>query len=182
MKQIKGILVMMLIAVMLCGSTRIVYAEEGDSPDYVSDEWKDQIRGELNRFYSDLKIMYQLTDEKIKRMDKIYNSAMTYMKNAGLTMSELTSYESEIESYLSEIAKENTSGTEKFLMLSNEVPILDAKFGEQTFVVLSLINLGKTDITDVVVTPTVSNYRTKWPFDINQAYDAQTIQIIQASD
>ena len=97
-------------------------------------------------------------------------------------MSELTSYESEIEGYLSEIAKENTSGTEKFLMLSNEVPILDAKYGEQTFVVLSLINLGKTDITDVVVTPTVSNDRTKWPFDIQQAYDAQTIQIIQASN
>ena len=123
-----------------------------------------------------------MTDEKIKRMDKIYNSAMTYMKNAGLTMSELTSYEAEVEGYLAEIAKENTTGTEKFLMLSNEVPILDAKFGEQTFVVLSLINLGKTDITDVVVTPTVSNDRTKWPFDINQAYDAQSIQIIQASE
>ncbi len=182
MKQMKRILVMMLMVVMLCGNTCTVFAEEGDSPEYVSDEWKDQIRGQLNRFYSDLKIIYNLTDEKIKRMDKIYNSAMTYMKNAGLTMSELTSYESEIEGYLSDIAKENTSGTEKFLMLSNEVPILDAKFGEQTFVVLSLINLGKTDITDVVVTPTVSNDRTKWPFDINQAYDAQTIQIIQSAD
>ncbi len=172
----------MLMVVMLCGSTRTVFAEEGDSPEYVSDEWKDQIRGQLNRYYSDLKLRYDLTEEKIKRMDKIYNSAMTYMKNAGLTMSELTSYETEIEGYLGEIAKENTSGTEKFLMLSNEVPILDAKYGEQTFVVLSLINLGKTDITDVVVTPTVSNDRTKWPFDINQAYDAQTIQIIQAAD
>ncbi len=182
MRQLKKILVMMLMAVMLCGSTLTVFATEGDSPEYVSDEWKDQIRGQLNRFYSDLKMIYNLTDEKIKRMDKIYNSAMTYMKNAGLTMSELTSYESEIEGYLSEIAKENTSGTEKFLMLSNEVPILDAKYGEQTFVVLSLINLGKTDITDVVVTPTVSNDRTKWPFDIQQAYDAQTIQIIQASN
>jgi len=182
MRQLKKILVMMLMVVMLCGSTRTVFAEEGDSPEYVSDEWKDQIRGQLNRYYSDLKLRYDLTEEKIKRMDKIYNSAMTYMKNAGLTMSELTSYETEIEGYLGEIAKENTSGTEKFLMLSNEVPILDAKYGEQTFVVLSLINLGKTDITDVVVTPTVSNDRTKWPFDIQQAYDAQTIQIIQASN
>ena len=137
---------------------------------------------ELYRYYSVLKILYDLTDEKIKRMDKIYNSAMSYMKNAGLTMSELTSYEAEIEGYLLEIVKENTSGTEKFLMLSNEVPILDAKFGEQTFVVLSFINLGKTDITDVVITPTVSNDKTKWPFNIGQAYDAQTIQIIQAAD
>lgn len=194
MKRLRQIFIWMLMVVLLCGNTLTAFADE-DNPDsgsngnygspsdqYASDEWKDQIRGELNRYYSDLKLRYDMTDEKIKRMDKIYNSAMTYMKNAGLTMSELTSYEAEVEGYLAEIAKENTTGTEKFLMLSNEVPILDAKFGEQTFVVLSLINLGKTDITDVVVTPTVSNDRTKWPFDINQAYDAQSIQIIQASE
>ena len=199
MKKVKGMFLLMLMVCLLCGNTMTASATKyedsgsGGSPDsgsssdepydqYVSDAWKDQIRGELNRYYSDLKILYKLTDEKIKRMDKIYNSAMTYMKNAGLTMSELTAYEAEIEGYLLEIAKENTSGTEKFLMLSNVVPILDAKYGEQTFVVLSLINLGKTDITDVVVTPTVSNDKTKWPFNIGQAYDAQTIQIIQAAD
>ena len=193
MKRLRQRFIWMLMVVLLCGNTLTAFAAEdpdsgsdgnygSPSDQYASDEWKDQIRGELNRYYSDLKLRYDMTDEKIKRMDKIYNSAMTYMKNAGLTMSELTSYEAEVEGYLAEIAKENTTGTEKFLMLSNEVPILDAKFGEQTFVVLSLINLGKTDITDVVVTPTVSNDRTKWPFDINQAYDAQSIQIIQASE
>ena len=114
-------------------------------------------------------------------MDPVYTSAMAYMRNEGLTESELNAYESSIEEYLLEIAKENTTGTEKFLMLSNEVPISDAKYGEQAFVVLSLINLGKTDITDVVITPTVSNDRAKWPFDINQPYDAQMVQLIQAS-
>lgn len=191
MRRFRQLLMLMLAVVFICSGTRTVYADNDDSSDdsssestidYASDEWKEHIRGELNRYYTDLKVRYSLTDEKLKKMDKIYNNAMTYMKNAGLTMSELTSYESEIEEYLLEIAKENTSGTEKFLMLSNEVPISDAKYGEQTFVVLSLINLGKTDITDVVLTPTVSNDRSKWPFEINQAYDAQCVQIIQASD
>ena len=152
-----------------------------DSNNSASEEQRDHIRGKLNRYYTDLKIRYSLTDEKIKEMDRIYNSAMAYMRNEGLSESELNTYESSIEGYLLEIAKENTSGSEKFLMLSNEVPISDAKFGEQTFVVLSLINLGKTDITDVVITPTVSNDRAKWPFDINQPYDAQMVQLIQAS-
>lgn len=184
MKKLRYLLMVMMAVLMLCGNIMTVCADNSGSPsdEYASDEWKDQIRGQLNRYYSDLKLRYKLTDEKIKRMDKIYNSAMTYMKNASLTMSELTTYESEVQGYLAEIAKENTTGTEKFLMLSNEVPIMDTKYGEQTFVVLSLINLGKTDITDVVVTPTVSNDRTKWPFDINQPYDAQCIQIIQAAD
>ncbi len=152
------------------------------SIDYVDSENKEYIRSKLKRYYDDLKIRYSLTDEKISRMDKVYNSAMDYMENTSLDEEEISSYESEIEGYLLDIAKENSSGTEKFLMLSNEVPILGAQYGEQTFVVLSLINLGKTDITDVVVTPTVSNDRKEWPFNIQQAYDAQTIQIIQAAD
>ncbi len=152
-----------------------------DTNNSASEDQREHIRGKLNRYYTDLKIRYSLTDEKIKEMDRIYNSAMAYMRNEGLSESELNSYETSIEGYLLEIAKENTSGSEKFLMLSNEVPINDAKFGEQAFVVLSLINLGKTDITDVVITPTVSNDRAKWPFDINQPYDAQMVQLIQAS-
>lgn len=191
MKMLKHLFLLMTAVIIINTGAFAVCAEESDNSsdsstestiDYASDEWKEHIRGELNRYYTDLKLRYSLTDEKLKKMDKIYNNAMTYMKNAGLTMSELTSYETEIEGYLLELAKENTSGTEKFLMLSNEVPISDAKYGEQTFVVLSLINLGKTDITDVVLTPTVSNDRSKWPFEINQAYDAQCVQIIQASD
>lgn len=191
MKRVKQILVLILMVALLCGNTITVLAtgnpsedkptQNSPSDEYASKEWKDQIRGELNRFYTDLKARYKLTEDKRKRMDKIYNSAMTYMENAPLTMSELTSYEAEVEGYLKEILEENNSGTEKFLMLSNEVPITSAQYGELTFVVLSLINLGKSDITDVVITPTVSNDRTKWPFDINQAYDAQVLPIIQAS-
>ncbi len=152
-----------------------------DTINSASESQREHVRGKLNRYYTDLKVRYSLSDEKIKKMDRVYNSAMAYMRNEGLTESELNAYESSIEEYLLEIAKENTTGTEKFLMLSNEVPISDAKYGEQAFVVLSLINLGKTDITDVVITPTVSNDRAKWPFDINQPYDAQMVQLIQAS-
>lgn len=162
--------------------TEVNQTNDKSDIEYASDEWKNQIRGELNRYYSDLKLRYTLTDDQLKRMDKIYDSAMSYMQNASLTLEELSGYEVEIEGYLGEIAKETTTNTEKFLMLSNEVPIMNTKYGEQTFVVLSLINLGKSDITDVVIKPTVSNDRTKWPFDIDQAYDAQCIQIIQAAD
>ncbi len=194
MKKLKQLIILVMTAAMLCGNACIVYAteennnESNDENDnessilYATDEEKDHIRGQLNRYYSDLKIIYKIPEENLKRMDKIYNSAMSYMANTTLTLSELMSYEASIEGYLSEIAKENTTSTEKFLMLSNEAPILSVNYGEQTFVVLSLINLGKNDITDVVITPTVSNERTKWPFVIEQAYDAKSIPIIQAAN
>jgi hypothetical protein len=183
----------MAVSMMMCQGTMVALAdedipedtEEGENEstiEYATDEMKDYVRGQLSQYYSDIKLRYKLTDEKKKRMDKVYNSAMSYMANVPLRETELNSYEAEIEGYLKDILNENTEGTDKFLMLSNEVPILSASYGEQTFVVLSLINLGKNDITDVVVTPTVSNDKTKWPFNIEQAYDAQCIQIMQASD
>lgn len=189
MKKFKRILIMMLTVMLLCGNAVTVFADEDKSSsselDYATDEYKDHVRGLLNQYYSDLKIRYKLTDDQKKRMDRIYNSAMSYMQGAALTPAELNSYESQVEGYLHEIAEEKEdefTGTEKFLMLSNEVPILSAQYGEQTFIVLSLINLGKSDITDVIITPTISNDRTKWPFDITQAYDAQHVQIVQAAN
>ena len=183
--NIKKLLLGLVIAIFfstisVCGLE--VNAEENSRIEYATDEEKDYQRGQLNRYFSDLKMRYDLSEEKLKQMNKIYESAMSYMANASLAVSEIASYRGTVEGYLLEIAKENTGGTEKFLMLSNEVPILSAKYSEQTFVVLSLINMGKSDITDLVITPTVSNDKTKWPFDIGQAYDAQCVQIMQASD
>ena len=185
-RMFKKLLVMSLLVLALCGSALTVYADESDSSSTTlssaSGEERNRIRGQLNRFYTDLKSLNDISDENKKKMDKIYNTAMSYMNYADLSVSEIASYESTVEGYLKDLANKNTADTNKFLMLSNEVPITDAKYGDTAFVVLSLINLGKTDITDIVITPAVSNDKAKWPFEINQAYDAQTIQILQAAD
>lgn len=184
MKKLKKLLVMAMMAVMLCSNVATVFADE-TSYQSASDEERDRIRGSLNRYYTDLKLMNDISDETIKKMDKIYNSAMNYLKGANLSTSELNSYATQIKGYLDNYLKEDKQefgSTEKFLMLSNEVPIQTAEYNQTTFVVLSLINLGKTDIKDVVITPTVSNEQDKWPFVIQQAYDAQCIPLIQPAD
>lgn len=181
MKRLKKIFVMVMMALLLCSNVATVFADE-TGYQTASDEARDRIRGSLNRYYSDLKMMKDISDETIKKMDKIYNSAMNYLKGANLSESELKSYESQVRGYLDEYAKDDKlefGSTEKFLMLSNEVPIQTAEYNQQTFVVLSLINLGKSDIKDVVITPTVSSEKDKWPFVIQQAYDAQCIPLIQ---
>ncbi len=183
MKRFKKLLVMMMMALLLCSNaaTTVVFADEYKYEE-ASDEARNRIRASLNRYYNDLKMLHNLSEETIKKMDKVYNSAMTYMANADLSEGDLQSYQSQVRGYLDDYVEEDQAkvgSSEKFLMLSNEVPILDAKYNETTFVVLSLINLGKTDIKDVVLTPSVSNDSAKWPFEIEQAYDAQSIARIQ---
>lgn len=181
MKRLKRLLVMIMMALLLCSNVTTVFAEE-TGYQAASDEARDRIRGVLNQYYSDLKLMNDISKETIKKMDKIYNSAMDYLKYANLSEAELKSYESQIEGYLKKYVEDDKvvyASTEKFLMLSNEVPIQSAEYNQNVFVVLSLINMGKTDIKDVVITPTVSNDIKKWPFVIEQAYDAQNIAIIK---
>lgn len=181
MKRLKKLFVMAMMALLLCSNVTTVLADE-TGYQTASDEARDRIRGSLNRYYSDLKMMKDISDETIKKMDKIYNSAMNYLKGANLSESELKSYESQVRGYLDEYVKDDKlefGSTEKFLMLSNEVPIQTAEYNQQTLVVLSLINLGKSEIKDIVITPTVSSEKDKWPFVIQQAYDAQCIQAIQ---
>lgn len=184
MKKLKKLFVMAMMALLLCSNVATVFADE-KGYQTASDEERDRVRGSLNRYYTDLKLMNDISDQTIKKMDKIYNSAMNYLKGANLSESELKSYESQIRGYLDHYLEEDKlefGSTEKFLMLSNEVPILSAEYGQTTYVVLSLINLGKSDIKDIVITPTVSNEKEKWPFVIQQAYDAQCIPLIQPAN
>ena len=184
MKKLKKILLMAMMTLLLCANVTTVFADE-TGYQTASDEERDRVRGSLNRYYSDLKMMNEISDETIKKMDKIYNSAMNYIKGANLSAGELENYSSQVRGYLDDYVKDDKlefSSSEKFLMLSNEVPIQTAEYNQQTFVVLSLINLGKTDIKDVVITPTVSSEKDKWPFVIQQAYDAQCIPLIQPAN
>lgn len=184
MKKLKKILLMAMMALLLCANVTTAFADE-TGYQTASDEERDRVRGSLNRYYSDLKMMNDISDETAKKMDKIYNSAMNYIKGANLSVGELENYSSQVRGYLDDYVKDDKlefGSSEKFLMLSNEVPIQTAEYNQQTFVVLSLINLGKSDIKDVVITPTVSSEKDKWPFVIQQAYDAQCIPLIQPAN
>lgn len=175
---------MAMMALLLCANVTTAFADE-TGYQTASDEERDRVRGSLNRYYSDLKMMNDISDETAKKMDKIYNSAMNYIKGANLSVGELENYSSQVRGYLDDYVKDDKlefGSSEKFLMLSNEVPIQTAEYNQQTFVVLSLINLGKSDIKDVVITPTVSSEKDKWPFVIQQAYDAQCIPLIQPAN
>ena len=130
MKKVKQILILILTVVLLCGNTITVFAtgnssdsnstQNSPSDEYASKEWKDQIRGELNRYYTDLKARYKLTEDKRKRMDKVYNNAMSYMENAPLTMNELRSYKEDAQKYLEEILKENIEIDGMFFFCNEE--------------------------------------------------------------
>lgn len=179
-----SLLIVILVMTML-GNMFTAFAEESTySSDHASHDYKDDAIEELRVYYENMKLMYDLSDDAIKKMDKLYSTAYNYIDNNSMTVGAVDAYITQIKSYLDKVETNDIdkSSTKDFLMLSNEVPVTSAKYGETTFMVVSLINMGTVDIKDIILQPVVSNDVTKWPFEIQQSYDAQTIQMAPASD
>ena len=59
MKKFKKLLLVGIMALLLCGNVVTAFAEE-TGYQVASDEERDRVRGSLNRYYSDLKMMHDL--------------------------------------------------------------------------------------------------------------------------
>ncbi len=170
-KKIRKVMVLAAcIMAMLCNSI-MVFA--------IDDSARHRAKDELNQYYTEMKYINEIDEDVKKKMDKVYENAMTFMTEAGFDEeSELQAYLETAKGNLDRLLSKNPSAgsTSNFIMLSNEVPIMTASYGEDTFVVLSLINLGVATVEDVVVTPIVSTDVKEYPFEIKQSYNAQYIE------
>ena len=118
------------------------------------------------------------------RLNEVWKAANTSIAdNTELTASGLVEYVNQtIANYDSVIGDQsNVSNTEDFLFINNNSLVTTATYGQYTTLTLSLINVGKVDVTDVVLTPKESTDINKWPFEITTASNVLIIPKIQAS-
>ncbi len=117
------------------------------------------------------------------RLEKVWSEANTYIANNTFTPASLVSYVNTTIANFDSVIGDITSidSTEEFLFVNNNSLTSSASYGQLTFYTLSLINLGKVDVTDVVITPQESTDINKWPFEILTASSVLVIPKIQAS-
>ena len=58
-----------------------------------------------------------------------------------------------------------TKPTTEFLQVGNNWETPSVSYGQQVSIVLPIINLGSEELTDLVVSPVVSNDVKEWPFE-----------------
>ena len=117
------------------------------------------------------------------RLDQVWSAANSYIANNNLSVTALVEYVNtttlNFDSVMGDTA--NLGDTEEFLFVNNNSITPSATYGQLTYYTLSLINLGKVDVTDVVITPQESTDINKWPFEILTASSVLVIPKIQAS-
>lgn len=132
-----------------------------------------------------LKALYDLSDDTIAKMDQVFYQANVYIANTDMTVGELRSYIVSVEANITAaIGNASVVGsTSSFLFLANDSMVPSGSVGNQVTVTLSVINLGKEDVTDVVITPVISNDPKVWPFVISDSSDVRMIaRIPKAAD
>lgn len=125
-----------------------------------------------------LKALYDLTPDTVQRLDAVMYQANVYIANTRMTVGELKSYITKTKGDMdAAIGGAAVVGkTSNFLFLCNETPASNAVYGKSIDLTLSFINLGKEDVSDVVITPKVSTKASEWPFKIQNASDVRKLQ------
>ncbi len=156
-----------------------------NSTELINDSDRQAAYGYLIEYKNRLITSNNLDQETKDRLDEVWSGANSYIANSGnnITVARLISYVNETVSNFELVVKEAqaVAGTQDFLFVNTNTIITTANYGEYTYLTLSLINLGKADVTDVVITPQESTDINKWPFVITTASNALVIPKIRAS-
>lgn len=178
---------------LLCGMCltpqMIVQAENNSS--YSNEADDDEIADAVNRlstYYKNLRLVNEedLTEEQLKKLEKICNDARNYIAGTDdITSAQVEIHVSEtkalMDSYLQKCLAERPQSTVDYLAVGNVYDAPIAKHGEGVVLILPILNLGTETLTNVIVTPVISNSVKEWPFEISRTGYAEEIGEIPGS-
>lgn len=156
----------------------------GDGTRTIGNDDRQVAYGYLIDIKNNLNNTKNLTSESKQRLEDVWYQANVYIANYNMTVKQLVDYVNTTEQNFNNVADDESTfdNTEDFLFINNNSLVTSASYGQLTSLTLQLINVGKVDVTDVVISPKESNDITKWPFEITTASNVLIIPKIKASE
>lgn len=189
MKNWKKRIGIFLLCGMCLAPQMIVQADNNSS--YSDEADDDEIADAVNRlstYYKNLRLVNEedLTEEQLKKLEKICNDARNYIAGTDdITSAQVEIHVSEtkalMDSYLQKCLAERPQSTVDYLAVGNVYDAPVAKYGEGVVLILPILNLGTETLTNVIVTPVISNSVKEWPFEISRTGYAEEIGEIPGS-
>ena len=148
---------------------------------------------QLEDYYDTLKT--SVPDDKKSDFEKAKNDARTVIENMR-TSEQVTAYLTKATAKLDTFVPSQDAGsnagndtpdttpttTNNNIMVGGNWVTPVANAGQQVNVVLPVVNMGRTRVKNVVVTPVISEDAAKWPFEIETSNYSQTIDRLPGTD
>ncbi|MDE7232951.1 MAG: hypothetical protein K2N37_07770 [Lachnospiraceae bacterium] len=148
---------------------------ERTSDRVITDDDRADADADLLYYMQSLEVRYHLDEKVMEGLHKLFDSAVYYIANTEMSLTELWSYVSSVKGNMEAAAVAKVSQTtSEFLQVADnwETPIVS--YGQRVAIVLPIMNFGTEELNDLIVEPAISNLVTEWPFEPDTTNYLQT--------
>lgn len=141
----------------------------------INDDDRGDADADMLYYMQSLEVRYHLDEKIMEKLHKVFDSAVYYIANTEMTVTELWSYVSSVKGEMNSAAVATvTMTTSEFLQVGDnwETPTVSA--GQQVSIVLPVINFGTEELNDLIIEPQISNGVSEWPFEPDMTNYLQT--------
>lgn len=165
------------------GTISYVEAESGNSASTINRSSDRQINDDdradadedLLYYMQSLEVRYSLDEKVMENLHKVFDSAVYYIANTDMSVTELWSYVSQVKGNMESTAVAAvTMTTSEFLQVGDNWETPTVSYGQQVSIVLPVINFGTEELNNLIIEPKTSTLVTEWPFEPDMTSYLQT--------
>ena len=144
--------------------------------DYViTDEDREAADEDMLYYMQSLEVRYHLDAKVMEQLHQVYDSAVYYIANTEMSVTEMWTYVSSIKGLMESTAVSTVSmSTSEFLQVADNWMTPTVSYGQQVSIVLPIVNFGTEELNDLIVEPQTSTLVTEWPFEPDMTNYLQT--------
>lgn len=145
------------------------------SDNVITDDDRADADEDMLYFMNSLKTKYRLDEKMAENVQKAFDSAVYYIANTEMSLTEMWAYVSQAKSAMEAAAVANVSQTtSEFLQVGDNWETPSVSYGQQVAIVLPVVNFGTEELNDLIIEPVTSTVVTEWPFEPDMTNYLQT--------
>lgn len=134
--------------------------------DRIDDSDRTNADNTLYYYMNSLTVQYNLNSVQLKKLNDVFNSAVYYIANTTMTKSQLENYVASTQKAMEAAATSaTTQETDQYLQVADNWQTPTVSYGQRVSIVLPVINIGTTELKNLVIEPMVTNDVKTWPFE-----------------
>lgn len=141
----------------------------------INDDDRGDADADMLYYMQSLEVRYQLDKKVMENLHKLFDSAVYYIANTEMSLTEMWTYVAQVKGNMESTAvAEVTMTTSEFLQVGDNWETPTVSYGQQVSIVLPVINLGTEELNDLIIQPQTSTLVTEWPFEPDMSGYLQT--------
>ncbi|MDE7186246.1 MAG: hypothetical protein K2O13_01890, partial [Lachnospiraceae bacterium] len=141
----------------------------------INDDDRADADEDLLYYMQSLEVRYSLDEKVMENLHKVFDSAVYYIANTEMSVTELWSYVSQVKGNMESTAVAAvTMTTSEFLQVGDNWETPTVSYGQQVSIVLPVINFGTEELNNLIIEPQTSTVVTEWPFEPDMTSYLQT--------